>query len=89
MKKIHVDFAQMGGTTMPRIKPLIRPDPRAIELKGEIGKLQEQTGKSYRYLCRKAGIEYATFMLHKSDVRSMRYGEFWAFMDACRKEIGV
>jgi hypothetical protein len=73
---------------MPRVK-LIRPDPREDELKGEIGRLQQQTGKSFKYLCRKAGIEYTTFMRHKADVRLMKHGEFWAFTDVCRKEIGT
>ena len=72
---------------MARVKPLIRPDPRESQLLGEIGKAQSMTKKSYRYLCEKAGVTYGTFMAHRKNVKNMRYGELWAFFDACRKEI--
>lgn len=71
---------------MGRIKPLIRPDPRETELLGEIGRAQSMTKKSYRYLCKRAGLSYATFMSHKQNIRNMRHGELWAFLDACKRE---
>lgn len=73
---------------MPKVKPLIRPDPREMDMLREIGAMVAATGKSYRQICQQAGIEYATFMLHRQNVKNMRFGELWAFMDACRKEIG-
>ena len=69
-----------------RVKPLIRPDPRETELLGEIGRAQSMTKKSYRYLCKRAGLSYATFMSHKKNIRNMRHGELWAFLDACKRE---
>lgn len=71
---------------MPRTRTLIRSDPRETELLGEIGRAQSMTKKSYRYLCKRAGIEYATFMAHKQNIKNMRYGELWAFLDACKRE---
>lgn len=75
---------------MPKVKKLCvtRPDPRETELLGEIGRAQGVTGKSYRYLCDKARISYTTFMAHKQSIKSMRFGELWAFMDACKREAG-
>ena len=73
---------------MPRIK-LIRPDPRETELLGEIGRLQCQSGKSYRYLCMKAGIDYSTFMRHKKKPSQLRYGEIWRFCDTAKREAGL
>jgi hypothetical protein len=72
---------------MGRVKPLIRPDPRETELLGEIGRAQSMTKKSYRYLCKRAGLSYATFMSHKKNIRNMRHGELWAFLDACKREM--
>ena len=71
---------------MPPVKPLVRSGPREKELSGEIGRLKEMSGKSYRYLCRKAGIQYRTFMRHKKNVRSMSHDELWRFTDICEKE---
>ena len=73
---------------MPKVKPLIRPDPRETELLKQIEGMAAATGKSYRQICQKAGIEYGTFMLHKQNVRQMRFGELWAFTDACRRLLG-
>lgn len=72
---------------MPRTNKLIKQDPRALALRGEIGRLMEMTGQSYRYLCQKAHIPYGSFMLHKDNVEDMRYGEYWKFVDTCKKEI--
>ncbi|MBR2999562.1 MAG: hypothetical protein IKF39_01065 [Oscillospiraceae bacterium] len=72
---------------MPKVKPLTRQDPRGVELRGEIAKLQAMTGKSFRQLCTKAGIEYGTFMAHKVNIEDMRCGELWKFRDACEREM--
>lgn len=73
---------------MPRVKQLIRTDPRQIDLAKQIGGAAAATGKSYRQLCRSAGLEYGTFMLHKRNPETMRFGELWAFLDACARETG-
>lgn len=72
---------------MPVVEPLTRRDSRGAELRGELAKLQAMTGKSFRYLCNKAGIAYGTFMAHKIDIENMRCGELWKFKDACEKEM--
>lgn len=72
---------------MPRTPPLVHEDPRGTELRGEIAKMHEMTRRSYKYLCRKAGIEYKTFMAHKLDIESMRMGELWRFKDVCEREM--
>ena len=72
---------------MPRTRTLIRSDPRETELLGEIGRAQSMTKKFYRYLCKRAGLEYGTFMAHKVDIENMRCGELWKFRDICEKEM--
>ncbi len=71
---------------MPKVRSLVRADPRAVEIRGEIGRLKEMSGKSYRYLCEKAGIPYRTFMRHRQDVGSMKHDELWRFADVCERE---
>lgn len=73
---------------MPRVKPLIRVDPREREVLQTIGGMAAATGRSYRQICGKAGIDYCTFMRHKKDLQSMRLGELWKFLDTCRRELG-
>ena len=70
---------------MQKVKPLIRPDPRCTEMLRAIGGASAASGKSYKEICEKAGLQYSTFMQHKKDVAKMRFGEYWAFMDACEK----
>lgn len=72
---------------MPRTRLLIRSDPREVEILGEIGKLQAMTGKSFKHLCGRAGLQYNTFMLHKRNVKDMRLEELWKFRDICEKEM--
>lgn len=72
---------------MPRTPPLIHKDPRGVELRGELARLQTMTGKSFRYLCKRAGLEYGTFMAHKVNIENMRCGELWKFRDICEKEM--
>ena len=76
-----------GDDYMPRTPPLVHKDPRGVELRGELAKMQEMTGQSYKELCRKGKIEYATFMNHKNNIEAMRLGELWKFKDICEKEM--
>ena len=73
---------------MPRVNKLIRPDLRELQLVGDIGRFQKMTGMSFKQLCKKAGVQYETFMRHLKNPRTMRYGEYWQFVDACKREIG-
>lgn len=70
---------------MPKVKPLIRPDPRASDILARIGSKQAVVGKSYFEICQKGGIPYASFMRHMRDIGDMRLKELWAFEDTCRK----
>ena len=73
---------------MPRVNSLVRKDRRETELAGDIARLQGMTGLSFKELCKKAGINYETFMRHRKNIKQMRYGELWRFTDACKREIG-
>lgn len=73
---------------MPRCKSLVRKDRRETDLAGDIARLQGMTGQSFRQLCKKAGINYETFMRHRKNIKQMRYGEVWKFTDTCKREIG-
>lgn len=73
---------------MPRIKPLIRQDPREKEMLQTLGAAQAATGKSYKEICERAGIQYNAFMLHKRNPKQMRHGEYWRFLDTCARLTG-
>ena len=71
---------------MPRVKPLIRPDPRKTAVLVEIGSIKAALNLSQGELARRAKINPATMSLRMNDIGSMRLSELWAIQDVARKE---
>lgn len=69
---------------MPRVKALIRTDPRETEVKNKIGGILMQLGGSKVRLAQLTGINPNTLQkrIGKSgDIGSMRLRELWAIED--------
>ena len=71
---------------MPAVKSLTRIDKRETEIVQNLAKATATAKLSYREACRKAGVEYATFMKHKKNPGKMRLEEYWRVMDTCEME---
>lgn len=63
---------------MPRVKPLIRPDPRATAILTEIGGGMAALRITQGELARRAGIKPSTLSGRMKDIGSMRLSELWA-----------
>jgi DNA-binding Xre family transcriptional regulator len=72
---------------MPRVKPLIKPDPRSVAVLEEIGGTMAVMRISQNELARKVGISPATFSGRLKDIGNMRLSEYWRIQDL-RKQAG-
>lgn len=70
---------------MPRIKPLIRPDPRATAILTEIGGGRAALQITQGELARRAGIEPSLLCKRLKDIGSMRLSEYWGIQDAIER----
>lgn len=73
---------------MPRVKPLIRPDPRETEVLDELGAALSAMKISKKELAKRTGIEYTKLCRRFRNVGEMRLDELWRIQDA-RKRAGV
>lgn len=71
---------------MPRVKPLIRPDPRRTAVLAEIGGIRAALHLSQRGLAEKARIKPTTMSDRMKDIGSMRLSELWAIQDVAKRE---
>ena len=69
---------------MPRVRPLIRPDPRAVAVSGEICELLNQNGITKKDLSRRTGIEYQRLCRMLRNIGTLTMAEYWAIQD-CTK----
>ena len=69
---------------MPRVKPLIRPDPRAAAVSGEISELLNRNGITKKDLSRRTGIEYQRLCRMLRNIGTLTMAEYWAIQD-CTK----
>lgn len=63
---------------MPKIKPLIRPDPLETDVISEIASGMAQTKTSMKDLARLTGINYSTLTKRigrTGDIKTLRLGE--------------
>lgn len=72
---------------MPRVKPLIKPDPRSVAVLEEIGGTMAVMRISQNELARKVGISPATLSGRLKDIGNMRLSEYWRIQDL-RKQAG-
>lgn len=72
---------------MPRVKPLIKPDPRSVAVLEEIGGTMAVMRISQNELARKVGISPATLSGRLKEIGNMRLSEYWRIQDL-RKQAG-
>ena len=70
---------------MPRVKPLIRPDPRAVAVLTEIGGGMTALKITQGELARRAGINRQTMSNRMRDIGEMRLSELWAIQDVIER----
>lgn len=75
---------------MPRVKPLIREDPRAVETRQKIGALKGKLKITDSEISRRTGISKTTLSSligTKGDIGNMRLRQLWAILDLDKGEI--
>lgn len=73
---------------MPRVKPLIKPDPRETAVREEIGSAMAAMRITQNELAKRTGISPATLSGRLKNIGDMRLRELWAIQDV-RKRAGV
>ena len=73
---------------MPRVKPLIRPDPRAVAILEEIGGTLAAMHITQNELARRTGMSPATLSNRMKNIGDMRLSALWAIQDV-RKKSGI
>lgn len=67
---------------MPRVKPLIRPDPREMVVKKKVANIMLEHDLTRKDLSRYTGIEYQRLCRMIKDVGSLTLKEYWLILDA-------
>ena len=70
---------------MPRVKPLIRPDPRATAILTEIGGGRAALQITQGELARRAGIDPSLLCKSLKDIGTMRLSEYWGIQDVIER----
>lgn len=70
---------------MPRVKPLIRPDPRATAVLNEIGGGMAALRITQGELARRAGINRQTMSNRLKNIGEMRLSEYWKLQDVIER----
>lgn len=73
---------------MPRVKPLIKPDPRETAIREEIGSAMAVMRITQKELAKRTGISPATLSGRLKNIGDMRLRELWAIQDV-RKKSGI
>lgn len=66
---------------MPKVKPLIRPDPRQVEMRRKIAGILAVSDMNIADAARATGIKYSTLSAHLHDIGNLRLKELWAIED--------
>lgn len=70
---------------MPRVKPLIKKDPRSVAVLEEIGGTMAVMGIGQNELARRSGMSPATLSGRLKHIGDMRLSELWAIQDVRKK----
>ena len=73
---------------MPRVKPLLKPDPRQVAVLEEIGGTLAVMKITQNELARRTGMSPATLSNRMKNIGDMRLSELWAIQDV-RKKSGI
>ena len=63
---------------MPRVKPLIRQDPKEAEVLSRVGGIMAAKHLTQDALAKKIGVSPATMSGRMKNIGSMRLSELWA-----------
>lgn len=73
---------------MPRVKPLIKPDPLEADIRSEIASGMARMQINAKELSKMSGIRYKTLMNRigrSGDIKTLRIGELIAIRKALRR----
>ena len=70
---------------MPRVRPLIKQDPRKTAILQEIGGIMAALHLTQNELANRAGIAPSTMSKRMKQIGNMRLRELWAIRDTARK----
>ena len=70
---------------MPRVKPLVKPDPRSIAVLEEIGGTMVALKLTQNELARRTGMSPATLSGRLKNIGDMRLSEYWRIQDVRKK----
>ena len=70
---------------MPRVKPLLKPDPRSVAVLEEIGGTMAVMRISQNELAKRSGMSPATLSGRLKNIGEMRLSELWAIQDVRKK----
>ena len=70
---------------MPKVKPLIKEDKRAIEMRGKLYGILAKTRMNQHDVAKSLGVTYSTLNRHIRNVADMRLREVWAIEDLERR----
>ena len=73
---------------MPRVKPLIKPDPRETAIREEVGATLAVLRITQNELARQTGMSPATLSNRLKRIGDMRLSEYWRIQDV-RKRSGL
>lgn len=70
---------------MPRVKPLLKPDPRQVAVLEEIGGTLAVMKITQNELARRTGMSPATLSNRLKHIGDMRLSELWRIQDVRKK----
>ena len=70
---------------MPRVNPLIKPDPRSVAVLEEIGGTMAAMHLTQNELARRTGMSPATLCNRMKNIGDMRLSEYWRIQDVRKK----
>ena len=73
---------------MPRVKPLVRQDPRETAIREEIGATLAVMKITQNELAQRTGMSPATLSGRLKNIGDMRLSEYWRIQDV-RKKSGL
>ena len=70
---------------MPKVKPLVRPDPRERAIREEIGSIQGVLQINQAAMAKEIGMPNSTLSMRMKNIGTMRLSEYWAIQDMAKK----
>ena len=71
---------------MPKVKPLIREDPRLVRVRADLKYMAEMAQLKTVQISKRTGMNKRTLQRHLQFPEALRIGEVLAWMDTCGAE---